>query len=606
VLTVETGTGTALVSLPLQVFGASLAVDANRDGTIALASEDASDTTSQDQPFRFWINDDDDTSGGHGEVFNPDGSVAYFTDNETVPPSSPDYTRHEIISARNLEDFARLWMDLSGLQSMVTTSGGIQVGLKWKSATGNPAVNLYVSADAAGSDSYLKSDQAAYTQITNVTYSHAITFTNNQQTVSTSGTFIFPLALLQTEMQRGPVLHFLFEGAGVGTGQLEIVLLDKDGNQIGEGPGVWFDLMNIKSMYQRAKTTADGTTATNGVDCTIPFPSDYTGPDNNNIPHPNMGWTPNDLGYAFRPDPNEDLQHKTYIVFVHGWNQSPGRATMFAETMFKRLWHQGYKGRFAAFRWPTLYSDIGIDIIDAVRAHYNDSEYRAWKSGESLRQYVNQLPAGYARDVVAHSMGNIVAGSALQRGMSASNYALLNAAVPAMCYDQSATLRQASWNYTMPNTDPDPGTKALAYIGQLQTLNTNAVSFYLPQDSATVGAWELNNSTIKPQRYNLFTTGYGYDPNAAVGQRLFITFFTAFGRYLIDPHESMPYATQSLTKTVGADGRTAGSINSSVSLDTWSFGTQHSAEWERGIQEDRNGVMLYLLPRCGGPSRRVC
>ncbi|OIQ83566.1 hypothetical protein GALL_346430 [mine drainage metagenome] len=81
------------------------------------------------------------------------------------------------------------------------------------------------------------------------------------------------------------------------------------------------------------------------------------------------------------------------------------------------------------------------------------------------------------------------------------------------------------------------------------------------------------------------TTGYGYDPNAAVGQRLFITFFTAFGRYLIDPHESMSYATQSLTKTAGGDGRTAGSISSSVSLDTWNFGDQHSAEWERDIQE---------------------
>jgi pimeloyl-ACP methyl ester carboxylesterase len=338
-------------------------------------------------------------------------------------------------------------------------------------------------------------------------------------------------------------------------------------------------------MYERVKATADGTTSANGVDCTIPFPSDYTGPDNNNIPHPNMGWTYNDQGYPFQPDPNEDLQHKTYVVFIHGWNQSLERATMFAETMFKRLWQRGFKGRFAAFRWPTLYSDTGVDIVDAVRAHYNDSEYRAWKSGESLKQYVNQLPSGYVRNVVAHSMGNIVAGSALQRGMSVTNYALLNAAVPAMCYDESTNLRQPSWTYMTPNDDTDPGTKALAYTGQLKTLNTNVVNFFLSDDRATSFAWEFNNGNLKPQRYNLFTTGYAYDATAVAGHRVFITFFTTFGRYLIDPHESMAFAVQSLTKTVGADGRTSGSIGSAVDLDTWDFGSQHSAEWERKIQE---------------------
>ena len=33
-------------------------------------------------------------------------------------------------------------------------------------------------------------------------------------------------------------------------------------------------------------------------------------------------------------------------------------------------------------------------------------------------QFVNNLPTGYTRNVVAHSMGNVVAGSALKKGMS--------------------------------------------------------------------------------------------------------------------------------------------------------------------------------------------
>ena len=185
-------------------------------------------------------------------------------------------------------------------------------------------------------------------------------------------------------------------------------------------------------------------------------------------------------------------------------------------------------------------------------------------------------------------MGNIVAGAALKNGMSVANFIMLNAAVPAMCYDESTSLRQSNWNYTTPNTDPDAGTRSLAYIGKFGTLNTNVVNFFLTNDSATRTLWEINNSIWRPHRYNSGTTGYGYDPSAIVGRRLYITFFTAFGRYLIDPHEAMPYACQSLTRTVGADGRARGSIGRVVDLDaSFGFGDEHGAEWERTCQATR-------------------
>jgi hypothetical protein len=45
-----------------------------------------------------------------------------------------------------------------------------------------------------------------------------------------------------------------------------------------------------------------------------------------------------------------------YILFVHGWNMSPTEKTFFANTAYKRLWWQGYQGRFGAFHWPTMYN----------------------------------------------------------------------------------------------------------------------------------------------------------------------------------------------------------------------------------------------------------
>lgn len=557
-----------------------LHVDGNRDGVISLGGEDATTST---KPLRFWLNDDDDTeTTDTGNVIIPNESD-YVPSDGTPPPA--DYLKHKIVSSRNLEDFARLWIDLSGLQSLITSSAGIQVGLKWGSITGSPAVNLYVSADATGSDSYLEDSQAAYTQSTNVSYSHAVTFTNNQQTVASSGTFIFPLALLQTEMQRGPVLHFLFEGAGVGSGQFTIILLDKDGNQIGEGPGVWLDLKNIKSMYERAVATTGGPRSENGVDYTIPLPYSYVGPDPSNIAQPIMGWEPNTLGHPYQPDPAET---KTYLIYVHGWRWSPAKANNRTETVFKRLWHLGYKGRLSALRWPTFYGgpDDGDDWIAGLST-YNDSEYRAWKSGESLKQYVNQLPSDYTRSVVAHSMGNIVTGSALRKGMSVVNYVLLNAAVPAMCYDESTSLHQ--WNYVTPNDDPDNGTKDMAYLGKLKTLNPNVINFFLTRDFATTFSWENNNNLFKPQNQIITSCvrGYTYARANPSGTKLYVDFCVSPLRHLIDEDEAMAFACQSLTKTIGAEGRAAGSIGSTVDMDTYSFGDEHGAEWDRNMMQTK-------------------
>jgi hypothetical protein len=84
-------------------------------------------------------------------------------------------------------------------------------------------------------------------------------------------------------------------------------------------------------------------------------------------------------------------------------------------------------------------------------------------------------------------MGNIVAGSALKKGMQVVNYALLNAAVPAMSYDTDPTLYQsgAFWKSSTPDGDPDAGTKALGYGGQLQGVSGNLINFFLTRDFAT-------------------------------------------------------------------------------------------------------------------------
>ena len=283
-------------TLFLYLIPAAIAVDANRDGTIAFSGE-ARDTTSQDAPFRFWCNDDNDG------LPNSEGDV--------VGPSSPDHEDGVIQTARDLEDFTRLWLKFDAFYKEIS-EGAYTIGLKWKEATGSPSIKLYKSTDTNGSDSYLKDEADALKQISG-------------KNIETLGTVAGETSLILSKdlwsSSNGQEKScFLFEASQEGKGQLVLTIEKSDGTEIGEGPGVWLDLKNIKTMYQRY---------------------DGSGEDQ---------WGP----VAFESDPSEQ---PNAIVFVHGWQMAPETASNFAETFYKRLWHRGLKGRFAAFRWDTDWSD---------------------------------------------------------------------------------------------------------------------------------------------------------------------------------------------------------------------------------------------------------
>lgn len=547
----------------------SLAVDANRDGIIALPSADRnapySDETTATRPYRFWINDDDDVDDDDPE------------DSENAPISTVDFTDDKIDGIRDLEDFSGLKIYLGGLQQAVVR-GQIRVGLKWKYPTGSPSLKVWRNLSPNGGTETL----------TNVAVARQHMALRRPGVVQGTTTYIIPTQFWQDAdlSPSQPYGNLLFEGCTAGKGQLVILLHKADGTEIGEGPGTWIDLKNIKSMYERVKATAAG--AEN-----VPFPYNHVGSDP--VPAPAMGWTPDPNGYPFEPAPAES---STYIVSVHGWNQTYERSTMYAETMFKRMWHRGYKGRFVRFRWPTF---TGLTT-------YNDSEYRAWKCGVSLKQYLDTLPSTYTVNLVAHSMGNIVAGSALEKGASVANYALLNAAVPAICYDTSGNVVQTSWGYITPNDDPDSATVALTYQSRLANVSGNLVNFFLPADSA-LSAWELNNDSpsggrfplvgTKPHQWpegSLETAGYRYQRTATAGQKLRVV-RVAGERILASPDEAMGFAVQAPSLTVGADGRTRGSIDDWADMTAYGFDSVHSAEFLFTIHQTRDfyGTLLLKL-----------
>src|ERR1043166_7417750 len=123
------------------------------------------------------------------------------------------------------------------------------------------------------------------------------------------------------------------------------------------------------------------------------------------------------------------------LIYIHGYNNSDEDYMNRSEIMFKRLWWQGYKGRLVGFRWASDLSMVG---------GFNTGEYRAWKYGKSLKDYFDdpdkgqkvklsppKVPEAYTFSIAAHSQGNVVACSALKRGLTVDNYLMMQAAIPA-------------------------------------------------------------------------------------------------------------------------------------------------------------------------------
>jgi len=429
-----------------------LAVDNDRDGEITFGG---TDTTSETQPHTFWVNDDNDGTG---------------VGSENVGSSSKDYTDGQLLSRRDLEDLSRIQLEVSSIEDALI-SGDLQLGLKWKNTNDSPAIRLYLHSDILGGTDYITNDSAAGLQI-GTTYKDVLKDKSNTSAISGGSTFIFKKSFFQT-LSGSEIKPLLFEGSGEGSGELTTVILDKNDQEIGEGPSVWLNLKNIKNMYVRGRVDWPSS---------VDFPHEYTGPIQDPL-EPNLSFNFDIMGYPFHEPWNET---EDTVFFVHGWNTTYASSTGFAETTFKRLFQSGFKGRFASLRWPTFVGEFT----------YNDSDYRAWKSGRALKQFVASVP-GDSKNIMAHSMGNIVTGAALKEGLSINNYALINAAVSASCYDLNTSLEQG-WSWASSSETPDLSTE-YGFRGYLSNVSGSLVNYYLEQDFA-LGLWSENNRFFKPRQ----------------------------------------------------------------------------------------------------------
>jgi Alpha/beta hydrolase of unknown function (DUF900) len=537
------------------VYAISLALDANHDGVMN-TSFSGPDTTSPNSYYQFWVNNNYDRWD-----YDPDDGTNYMDDvqagdntdpAQNLDPNDPDcnYTvngNRVIPDTRDLEDFARLWVCGVTSNLLASLPAGSTVTLSWLNdyyhpMTGSPTIDLFLAADSDGGIGYLTNATIAAEQTNNVLYPNVARLAPGSS-----------LTLNGWQFTNGWVgSHFIWCGVVPGSGALALTIADASNNVLAQSV-VYIQLQDIKQMYERYTVGDNPTNA--------PY----------NVPEAVADGLPADaptFHYSWPTDTNTP-----YILFVHGWNLAPWEKDRFAETAFKRLYWQGYQGRFGEFRWPTDYGFNGPSSISTnltEKDNFDGSEYQAWQSGAGLLNLLTVLDEEYQSSnvyLLAHSLGNVVAGEALRlagNDQVVNTYVATQAAVTAHTYDTNVSnysFYYPPWSY---HADT-PNIYGNWFAGDNGGGAGQVISFYNTNDYALQrSAWQLDQ-LFKPDQGVLegtFFWNYGYngstnDPppwnhfsklNTDTDQ---VTNFDIVNS-LNNRYEVMGYAAQSYTTALGA------------------------------------------------------
>lgn len=521
-------------------------VDGNRDGEMSFtdATIHGKDGTTAQKPYRFWLNND------HDEERTVDGSDREQDDYL----GSPDFNNERMVCERDLEDWSRLWISFKGIVGLIK-SPGVTVELAWKPTDGG---TTWPASDGNPGIKVMRHDSSAEAGATTATYLTDKSKGHNQvqtlwssviRPVSKGGGYTLTTDFLQFVTEEEPYMYLLFEGWTAGKGQL-VLNIKKDGQKIGEYPPVYIELKDVKEMYERY-TVGDVQNANTSVLSWLDY---HQWPANSATLMPTPSRQP------FAPPSDET---KDYVLWVHGWNMSPFDKDSFGDTAFKRLFWQGYKGRFGTFRWPTFHFTGGIPPVH----HFDASEHRAWASSLGLLNLCNQLNRGpFAGKVrmMAHSMGNVVAGEALRRAQSGQvvhTYVASQAAIPAHCYDATAPLMPRIFAPETPNvygyywqngatSKPhqwqSEGRPCYMHSDYMSGKAGRFFNYYNEADWALNGLhWQIDQKTKPNVNYGYQESGGSFWGNTAGFDPRWLSFPT-------DRHEIFAWVTTSYSFALGA------------------------------------------------------
>ncbi|MBI5141185.1 MAG: alpha/beta hydrolase, partial [Nitrospirae bacterium] len=359
----------------------SLTPDYTRDGVV-----DGSDkgSVTWDKPWRFWVNDDDDGAA----------DAATGLDGEDLPGSNKDNSDAVVNGIRDLVDLFPLRIDLAEALKAWPPGEGFRYRLK----QADSAVTVF---EGMAGDLVLTTETAG-SYLTDLDVASAFRSARGK-VVGPNGVELSPefLALTSANAASGIVL---VEGRARSAQPLVLEISDSNGRFV-RSASMAMELAGVEEMYGRKdlRSVAGGT---------------------------------NDAG------DRQDMEKLPYnmadsgksLVWVHGYRVSPENAKATFAEVFKRFYQSGLKGRFYGVSW---YGDpLSLSLGEAdLGVNYHQSVVNAFATADAFAAFVKTL--GDDVSVAAHSLGNLVAGEALQNGLAVKNYFAVDAAVALEAYGET-------------------------------------------------------------------------------------------------------------------------------------------------------------------------
>lgn len=438
--------------VPVTVVHLDMAVDGNRDRVINFLR-------GYDERALFWVNNDRDvTSYDFGDGLETE-------DDEETGNDSFD---GRISCKRDLEDLARLQIKFGNALhpdllefslAMIAEDGSTQPMLNLFAANDESSDYLGITADASPT---APDEQVAKPMLAAVG-SH-------------------PAKLPVGTISRSAISPFVYEGRAAGDGRLVLSALYK-GLPVLQRQ-IQLGLKDIRYFYDHFIVEESGDPAV---------------PVRRAVNPEGVGDQASRRG-LYEPATDE------YVLFVHGWNMQPWLKKRWTETVFKRLWWQGYQGKVGVFDWPNK-----TYVLLPGPQNFDHSEFVAWNSASALSRVLGGLRSDSRKiSLLAHSQGNVVAVEALRQvdDGTVEHYTASQAAITASVVqaDRYAIFPRHPDDATFDNPDVY-GTYPTAQVKQpfadrLSGKVAKLQNYSNFRDSA-LSIWQLNNR-LKPD------LGYGY------------------------------------------------------------------------------------------------
>lgn len=436
-----------------------LLVDGNRDGTISFLLNDA---TSPENPYRFWINDDDDQGPAEGD------------DIPGRPLSKADYGNAVVDSVRDLVDFFPVFLDIKQLLAVLphTTDG---ITYKLKQADG--ALNfIYTNKTKTQAFDYQK-------QILTTGFGPAFAQAAGLATterITAAGVALNAAFLDGIKNNDGGTI--LVEGRVATTAPLRLVV-EQEGIEVAEVV-LHIKISPVEEMFRHVNLT--GT------------PKDY---DN---AAPSLPETPEATRTETPANWPETQTNGKYFVFLHGYNVDGQKARGWQAEVFKRLHVLGSKAGFVGVTW---HGATGLDYHRAV--------FHAFQTGDALAGALSFTGEADVT-VAAHSLGNMVVSHAIQSGdFIPARYYIINGATPLEAYGPNdaepgeaahmtelawraydSRLSMANWHTLFPGTDYR---STLTWKGLFQDIALTlgfAHNFYSEEENVVADADQNTSASI--------------------------------------------------------------------------------------------------------------